>query len=654
MKSKKFALLIGNSEFEDRGILPLTAPTYDVTELHKLLEAADIGGFVVDKIIDETSTNIKKAIARFFSKRDKEDFLLLYYSGHGIKDEDGDLYLAAKDTDKNFIQATGIDDGYIKKMMKICPAKRQVIILDCCYSGAFGKGIKGFEKVKVNRNINNGYGKYVLTSSSSVENSSEFNNSLEEVYNSQFTLQLIEGLQDGRADDDNDGRITVQDLFNYASREMHSLGVEQTPLLFVFGQNTGDMCIAHNSNIKRNAGEYAYNDGFQQNILQKATAILESTILSRLVKNQELSTNNSSMELNPNIMIEGDNLIALKSVLPSFKGKVKCVYIDPPFDTRGFFDYQGLISNDASKNIWMEMILPRIMLLREFLTEDGVILISIDDNQLYPLKQNLDFIFGESNWVSTLIYKKRPYGYGRNSRNCSFNHEYILCYSKGSGFRFTGTPVDPSFYKNSDDDPSGPWRSQSLVGPSTKSSRPNLFYAIKNPATGVVYWPPNDKTWTLSRERMEQYIKEDLVIWPKVSSNGTPRYKRYLRESSNLPLSTVLEIDPDNTAMQVRQDYGYSFPKPVNLIKFLLGQIEGDDYFILDAFAGSGTTAQAVYEINKMDGGNRKYILIDIPEIMREVTMRRVKGAQEKLFQQSPEAEFAYYSLELVEKEISL
>ncbi len=348
-----------------------------------------------------------------------------------------------------------------------------------------------------------------------------------------------------------------------------------------------------------------------------------------------------------NLYIEGDNLEVLKLLQESYLGKVKMIYIDPPYNTGNDFIYRdefdmsgeefsegiGQIDEETGNRLfkntdsngrfhsdWCSMIYSRLMLARNLLADDGVIFISIDDGEVANLRRLCDEVFGGENFITQLIWKCRQNKDNRNISGISVDQEYIICYSKQFGNRvFRGTERKIEQYKNPDNDPRGPWTSANMVGLATADARPNLHYDLINPMDGVNYGCP-PKGWRYDRNTMKRLIDEGRIIWPD-SPDGRPRKKSFLNEISEvLPgYSSVFSYEIyTNTATKelysIFQGHYFDFPKPVELIKQLISQVTDPDDIILDFFSGSATTAHAVMQLNAEDGGHRKFIMVQLPE----------------------------------------
>ena len=345
-----------------------------------------------------------------------------------------------------------------------------------------------------------------------------------------------------------------------------------------------------------------------------------------------------------NLYIEGDNLEVLKLLQTAYYRKVKMIYIDPPYNTGNDFVYADDFADPMARykevtqqttksnpetmgryhTNWLNMMYPRLRLAANLLRDDGVIFISIDDVEIDNLKKLCNEIFGEENFVAQFIWQSRQNKDNRNITGVSIDHEYVVCYTKQFGHRvFRGTDRKTEQYKNPDNDPRGPWTSANMVGLATADARPNLHYDLINPADGRNYGCP-EKGWRYDRNTMNRLIQEGRIIWPD-NPDGRPRKKSFLNElSDNLPgFSSIFSTGVyTNTATKeiggLFNRYLFDFPKPVEITKQLISQVSNTDDTILDFFSGSATTAHAVMQLNAEDGGNRRFILVQIPELCDE------------------------------------
>jgi len=378
------------------------------------------------------------------------------------------------------------------------------------------------------------------------------------------------------------------------------------------------------------------------------------------------------------VFIEGENLETLKVIQKAYFGKIKLIYIDPPYNTGSDnfvypdrfqeskeeylkrineLDEQGALLREGQfrKNSqesghyhsnWLSMMLPRLYIARNLLREDGVIFVSCDDHEVHNLRCLMNEIFGEENFVAQFIWKARKFTDSRSVANVSTDHEYLVSFSKHSDFRFNGLPRDESKFKNPDKDPRGPWMSRSMLGLATSAQRPNLHYSIFDPETGINYEPAPERGWRYSKKRMEGMISEGRVLFPK-SPDGRPREKKFRTEmeSDTIAIPSIIDkIHTSDGTAEVRRLLGkqvFDFPKPSALLKLLISQTTSDDDYVLDLFAGSGTTLDAVLQQNSEDGGNRKCILAQMAEPLdaenaefsdiAQVARTRIRKALEKL-----------------------
>jgi adenine-specific DNA-methyltransferase len=272
---------------------------------------------------------------------------------------------------------------------------------------------------------------------------------------------------------------------------------------------------------------------------------------------------------------------------------------------------------------------PRMKLLVQFLRPDGFLLVSLNEAEVARFRLMMEEILPTTNYIATLNWKSRRNLDNRSLHNVSVDHEYVIAYRLGD-VRFRGTVKDMTKYSNPDNDPRGPWMSDNLVGLATKDRRPNLHYDLVDPETGNVY-PPTEKGWRYSKETMRQKIKEGRILWPSKKS-GRPRHKKFVADLQNeyAGFSSFIQCGNTNEGTEeVSQIMGgeqFIFPKPRSLIQTLLQQTTSGNDIVLDSFAGTGTTAHAVMALNAEDGGNRRFILVEMDtQIARTITSERVK-----------------------------
>ena len=355
-----------------------------------------------------------------------------------------------------------------------------------------------------------------------------------------------------------------------------------------------------------------------------------------------------------NLYIEGDNLEVLKLLQKSYHGKIKMIYIDPPYNTGGDFVYPddfsdsienykqitGQVDNEGKQlgtnsefngryhTDWLNMMYPRLRLARNLLCDDGVIFISIDDNESENMKKICGEIFGEGNFIAQAIWQKRTSPDAR--RIISAGHEYILIFCKNiqsSGEIIRLLPFsekDRAAYKNPDNDPRGPWVSTDCTAQAGHGTK-NQFYELVTPAGRKIVLP-DSLCWRFTKEKMQEEIEAGR-IWFGQDGKGVPRKKTYLSERAGRNLWTWwpnTEVGHTQSATQelTRLLGGklFDFSKPIELIKRCLSLALDSNSIVLDFFSGSATTAHAVMQLNAEDGGNRKFIMVQLPEPCREGT----------------------------------
>ncbi|ROQ05754.1 adenine-specific DNA-methyltransferase [Curtobacterium sp. PhB171] len=364
-----------------------------------------------------------------------------------------------------------------------------------------------------------------------------------------------------------------------------------------------------------------------------------------------------------NLFIEGDNLDALKLLQESYLGKVKLIYIDPPYNTGNDFVYEddfgqtaheylagsGQFGTDGTRFVanteangrfhsdWLSMILPRLKLARTLLAQDGVIFISIDDHEVASLRKVADEVFGESNFVASAVWQKRTSPEAR--KRLAAGHEYILVYARNATVieeALSPLPLDErdrSAFSNPDNDPRGPWVSSDFTAP---GFRPNQMYAITTPS-GAVVSPPPGRCWMNLEDEYKKQVAERR-FWYGPDGTGIPRRKTYLAERNGKsawtwwPNSEVGHTQEGTREVRALFDKDgetfFDFPKPVRLIERVVQLATKTDRanVVVDFFAGSGTTAHAVMNANLADGGNRRFVLVQMPELLDAKSAAAIAG----------------------------
>ncbi|QGY45895.1 site-specific DNA-methyltransferase [Maribellus comscasis] len=472
---------------------------------------------------------------------------------------------------------------------------------------------------------------------------------------------------------------------------------ELTPEIFSEGKIDWERLKATlGEDINFNNERYVLNWAGKSDVFR----VLQSPSTRTLIPAKEESIDFDETE---NIFIEGENLEVLKILQKSYFGKIKMIYIDPPYNTgndsfiypdkfsetkeeyqkrvgdkdeEGYMTKEGMYRKNSKENgqyhsNWLNMMYPRLFLSKNLLKDDGAIFVSIDDNEIHNLRLLMNEIFGEENFIAQFIWKRRQNVDSRSKNGASTDHEYIICYRKSDNGLIRGAEKDMNKYSNPDNDKRGDWMSADMTGLATKEQRPNLHYDLEDPKTGIVYpCPPTG--WRYEPKRMMSLIKNDEIIFPK-NPEGRPRRKKFQRdlESEFTGFSTILNtVYNTQGTREVRTIFDdkeyFDFPKPKDLIKLLIQQgassIE-EENIILDFFSGSGTTAHAVMELNREEDIDRKYICVQLPEnciekseafkagykTIAEVAKERIKRAA-KLIKEDKQNELDFNS----EKKIDL
>lgn len=408
------------------------------------------------------------------------------------------------------------------------------------------------------------------------------------------------------------------------------------------------------------------------------------TMLSEDYEHNQLEHNKNSH----NLLIQGDNLEVLKHLKGAYTDKIKMIYIDPPYNTgsdgfvyqddRSFtpeqfaelagvdFDEAHRIldftqSNANSHSAWLTFIYPRLYIAKQLLREDGVIFISIDDNEQAQLKILCDEVFGEQRFLGNLIWKRRASS-AMAENNISIDHEYVIAYGKSEQSSFRGSKKNYNNYNNPDNDPRGDWVLGDLTVGMTSAMRPNQAYNLTDPNTGNVYPYNPNRVWSYIPSSMKELIDDGRVFFPK-DPNKRPMLKRFKSELnsdvnpfSSLMLDKVgLNTEGTKTIQQLFNQNIFGYSKPLSLIKALISQvIHNDNEYVLDFFAGSGSTAHAVLEVNALNSKSIRFVCVQISETIKtteqafkagyrtifEITKDRIIKSGEKLVQDYPESNF--------------
>lgn len=382
----------------------------------------------------------------------------------------------------------------------------------------------------------------------------------------------------------------------------------------------------------------------------EAFRVLQTPTTATLVPDKNESVNFDDTE---NLFIEGENLEVLKVLQKSYFGKIKMIYIDPPYNTgndfiysdkfaegredylkrsgakdeNGLLQWEGLFRNSKDNghyhSNWLSLMYPRLFLARNLLREDGVIFVSIDDNEVHNLRMLMNEVFGEENFIVSIIWKKRSTP--PNDQIIGADHEYLAVYAKSIESVVLNlkerSAKQIARYNNPDNHPKGPWTPGDLMA-NVKGGRyvKSLYYPIVNPKTGEKHYPSSNGNWRFNSEKIKELLKNDEIYFGN-NGKGRPKLKRFLRDvKSGITYNTIWNFVPFNTkgSQEMTDLLGkltiFDNPKPSGLIFELLKLGSENDSIILDFFAGSATTAHAVLDLNRQDGGKRRFIMVQMPE----------------------------------------
>ncbi|MBF0183092.1 MAG: site-specific DNA-methyltransferase [Magnetococcales bacterium] len=387
-------------------------------------------------------------------------------------------------------------------------------------------------------------------------------------------------------------------------------------------------------------GEEKYGLNWHGKRLARQIALTPSTGTLRPCPEESVDWDNTQ-----HLMIEGDNLEVLKLLQKSYAGKVKLIYIDPPYNTgkdfvypddfrdniRNYLELTGQVDGEGRKissnteasgrfhTDWLNMMYPRLKIARSLLSSNGFCIISCDDGEAAHLRLLMNDLFGEENFIAQFVWKARKFTDTRAITNISTDHEYIIAYSRTPEVNFRGTERDESKFENPDNDPRGDWMSRSILGLANKQQRPNLHYDIIEPGNGRIFPPKEDTGWRYSQEKMQELIRDKRILFPQ-KETGRPREKKFRSEMQSEFISFRSIIDDIHTAngteelRELMSSNLFSFPKPTELIVKIINQTTNENDLMLDFFSGSGTSSHAVWIQNNNDSYKRRFIAIQLPE----------------------------------------
>lgn len=307
-----------------------------------------------------------------------------------------------------------------------------------------------------------------------------------------------------------------------------------------------------------------------------------------------------------NLLIQGDNLEALKALLPFYRGQVKCIFIDPPYNTKSAFEHYD---DNLEHSQWLSMVLPRLQLLRDLLRDDGSIWVTIDDNEGHYLKVLMDEVFGRRNFVANLAWHKRV-SPANDAHYFSNDHDHVLVYAKTktkwAPNKLPRSEAQQKYYTNPDSDPRGPWNSAAYTCAKTADERPNLYYPLTHPKTGEEVWPKKTRVWAFGRETHEEHVRNKMIYWGVDGGASLPRIKKFLDGSGDVvPRSIWAHEDSGHNqeamleGLALFESARFGTPKPERLLQRILHIATAPNDLVLDSFLGSGTTAAVAHKMGR-------------------------------------------------------
>ena len=318
-----------------------------------------------------------------------------------------------------------------------------------------------------------------------------------------------------------------------------------------------------------------------------------------------------------NRLIFGDNLLALKALEQEYSGKLKCVFIDPPYNTGSAFSHYD---DGLEHSIWLGLMRDRLDVIRRLLSENGSLWITIDDNEAHYLKVLCDEVFGRANFVANVVWQKK-YAPANDALWLSDSHDHILVYAKNKDVwrpnKLPRTQEQDDLYKNADNDPRGAWMSDNYTCAKNADERPNLYYPIQNPNTGEEIWPKRTRVWAFDQTTHLKHVADQMIYWGKDGTNSTPRLKKFLSKlkSPGRVAATIWlhdEVGHNQDANREQQTFNaddpFKTPKPEKLIHRILTLATNPGDIVLDSFAGSGTTGAVAHKMG------RRWIMVELGE----------------------------------------
>lgn len=389
---------------------------------------------------------------------------------------------------------------------------------------------------------------------------------------------------------------------------------------------------------------------------EKAPKLEPRILLEDREKSYHASQRRSEGDIFDNVLIHGDNLLALRALEAEYSGAVKCVFIDPPYNTGSAFTHYD---DGIEHSIWLGLMRDRLEIIKRLLAKDGSLWITIDDNEAHYLKVLCDEVFGRTNFVANVVWQKK-YNIANDAIWLSDSHDHILLYAKDKQTwrpnKLPRTEASNKGYKNPDNDPRGPWMSDNYTCNKSADERPNLYYPITNPNTGEEIWPKRTAVWRYNQETHANNIRENLLYWGVNGTNSTPRLKRFLNSlrSDGRVCDTIWTYedvghtqDAKKEQLVFNKDDPFATPKPEKLLHRILSIATTPGDLVLDSFAGSGTTGAVAHKMG------RRWIMAELGEHchthivprLRKVIDGEDQGGISKAVNWKGGGGFRYYSL---------
>lgn len=367
------------------------------------------------------------------------------------------------------------------------------------------------------------------------------------------------------------------------------------------------------------------------------TTFFDRDFNDRLMENLQTSDGNRIDDLDNfvcGLIVKSENWQALNILKEVYRSRVKCIYIDPPYNTG---NDEFIYRDDYQHSCWLSMIADRIDLAKNFMQNQGVIFTNIDNVEQARLRLLMNLIFGEDNFITEIAWQKRV-SPANDSKWFSSDHDTILVFSKNKAewhpCRLVRNEEQTNYYQNPDNDPRGPWNSVAYTCNKSKNQRPNLYYPIQNPNTNEEIYPRETAVWAYSKEVYRRHLEENKLYWGKDGTSRSPRYKKFLFEAKDIVPRSIWPYTEAGSTQQATSEFlslfplgGFPSPKPSKLIERIatISSDQTKSEIFLDFFGGSGTTAHAILNLNRKDKGERKYILIEMADYFESLMKPRIQ-----------------------------